>query len=67
MKSYPCRLQNVIQPGVMETDSPHPETSRIIIGCAMTVLNTLRPGLDERLYENALVIELESRGLKVEQ
>src|ERR1051325_10413994 len=29
-----------------------------ILGGAMAVLNELRPGLDERLYENALVIEL---------
>ena len=31
----------------------HKELSESIIGCAMTVLNTLRPGLDEKLYENA--------------
>jgi GxxExxY protein len=33
----------------------------------MRVLNELKPGLDEKLYENALVIELRSMGLKVEQ
>lgn len=33
----------------------------------MRVLNELRPGLDEKLYENALVIELKERGLLVEQ
>lgn len=33
----------------------------------MQVLNTLRPGLDEKLYENALVIELSRRVLRVEQ
>jgi len=33
----------------------------------MSVLNTLKPGLDEKLYENALVIELQKRGHKVEQ
>ena len=33
----------------------------------MDVLNALRPGLDEKLYENALVIELHSRGHSVEQ
>jgi GxxExxY protein len=36
----------------------------IEIGAAMTVLNTLRPGLDEKLYERALVIELRKRGHK---
>jgi GxxExxY protein len=33
----------------------------------MTVLNALRPGLDEKLYENALVIELRKRGVRVDQ
>ncbi len=33
----------------------------------MAVLNELRPGLDEKLYENALVIELVARGHTVEQ
>ena len=38
-----------------------------VIGAAMTVLNELRPGLDEKLYENALVIELVALGHKVSQ
>jgi GxxExxY protein len=33
----------------------------------MAVLNELKPGLDEKLYENALVIELAARGLTAEQ
>lgn len=33
----------------------------------MAVLNELKPGLDEKLYENALVIELVARGHAVEQ
>jgi len=33
----------------------------------MAVLNELKPGLDERLYENALLIELADRGHTVEQ
>lgn len=41
------------------------ELSKEVIGAAMTVLNELKPGLDEKLYERALVLELESRGLKV--
>jgi GxxExxY protein len=44
----------------------HKELSEVIIGSAMTVLNTLRPGLDEKLYERALAIELRKRGHKVE-
>lgn len=43
------------------------ELSHDIIGAAMFVLNELKPGLDEKLYENALVIELRDRGHKVDQ
>ncbi len=45
----------------------HEEITKEIIGAAMAVLNELKPGLDERLYERALVIELESRSHTVEQ
>ncbi len=48
-------------------DFPHEELSHDIIGAAMKVLNALKPGLDEKLYENALVIELRKRGHKVDQ
>ncbi len=50
-----------------DSDGIHRELSHDIIGAAMTVLNTLKPGLDEKLYENALVIELRKRGHRVEQ
>ena len=45
----------------------HEELSKQVIGAAMEVLNSLKPGHDERLYENALVIELRERGLQIEQ
>jgi len=45
----------------------HSEISEAIIGLAMKVLNTLKRGLDEKAYENALVIELRKRGHRVEQ
>ena len=45
----------------------HPELSEVIIGSAMKVLNTLKPGLDEKAYENALVIKLRKRGCRVDQ
>jgi GxxExxY protein len=45
----------------------HPEISEAVIGSAMKVLNTLKPGLDEKAYENALVIELRKRGHRVDQ
>jgi GxxExxY protein len=50
----------------MEKDLVHKELSETIIGAAMTVLNCLRPGLDEKLYERALVIELTKRGHRAE-
>jgi GxxExxY protein len=37
------------------------------MGAVMYVLNELKPGLDEKLYENALVIELGRQGQKVAQ
>ena len=43
------------------------ELSESIIGASMLVLNTLKPGLSEKAYENALVIELKKRGHSVEQ
>lgn len=45
----------------------HQELSDDIIGAAMAVLNQLRPGLKEKAYENALVIELRKRGRHIEQ
>jgi GxxExxY protein len=39
----------------------HEELSREIIGAAMEVLNELRPRLDEKLYERAMLIELKYR------
>ncbi|MBL9189776.1 MAG: GxxExxY protein [Opitutaceae bacterium] len=45
----------------------HAELSHAIIGAAMQVLNTLKPGLSEKAYENALVIELRNRGHRVDQ
>ena len=43
----------------------HGELSGDIIGTAMEVLNELKPGLDEKLYERAMVIELKHRGHSV--
>jgi GxxExxY protein len=45
----------------------HSELSSSVIGAAMQVLNTLKPGLSEKAYENALVIELVKRGHRVDQ
>ncbi|MGH8018378.1 MAG: GxxExxY protein [Opitutaceae bacterium] len=53
----------------MGTDSEflHKEPSETIIGCAMRVLNALKPGLDEKIYERALVIALRKPGRITEQ
>lgn len=45
----------------------HEEESNAVLGAAMKVLNTLKPGLNEKAYENALAIELRKRGRTVEQ
>ena len=41
--------------------------SERIIGCAFTVANTLGSGFLEKVYENALALELRMAGLAVEQ
>ena len=38
-----------------------------IIGCGFTVINTLGTGFLEKVYENALAIELNITGLHCEQ
>jgi len=43
----------------------HEQLSGAIIGIAMEVLNELKPGLDEVLYERAMAIELRRRGFAV--
>ena len=43
------------------------ELSRAIIGCAFTVLNTLGAGFLEKVYENALALQLREAGLAVAQ
>jgi GxxExxY protein len=52
----------------MDTDKIlHADLTESIIGSAMKVLNKLRPGLNEKAYENALVIELAKRPLRTQQ
>jgi GxxExxY protein len=50
----------------MNTDELNSLTETII-GCAIKVSNTLGTGFLEKVYENALAIELRRAGLKVEQ
>jgi GxxExxY protein len=51
----------------MSPELAHKELSESLVGSAMTVLNKLKPGLEEKIYERALVIELVKRGHQVEQ
>ena len=43
------------------------DLTQVIIGCAYAVHNKLGSGFLEKVYENALRIELEKRGLRVKQ
>ncbi|NQU09344.1 GxxExxY protein [bacterium] len=51
----------------MDTDLIHEEFSFAIIGAAMEVLNHHGHGLNEKIYENSLVVELRLRGLVPDQ
>jgi GxxExxY protein len=53
-------------PQKRSTDQDDPLT-RKIIGCAIEVHKRLGPGLLEQLYKEAMVIEMECSGLKVQK
>ncbi len=59
-------------PSSLSFRTPHKEVlyaelSHSIVGAVIKVLNTLKPGLAEKAYENALLIELKNRGHTIEQ
>lgn len=56
------RISRPVKPSIQ--DDP---LTRRIIACAIEVHRKLGPGLLEKLYEEAMVIELELAGLKVQQ
>lgn len=60
---------NTIQPRFHDSKIPEHLNvlSNKIIGCAYTVSNSLGVGFLEKVYENALAIELRKANLKVEQ
>ena len=49
----------------MKNEFKHGDLTRAIIGAAMEVLNELKPGQDEKIYERALEVELGLRGIAV--
>ncbi|MEX0785184.1 MAG: GxxExxY protein [Dehalococcoidia bacterium] len=51
--------------GGREDEYPHRELTRAIIAAAFEVHNQLGGGFLEKVYEKALVLELEARGLAV--
>lgn len=57
IRNFPARV-------VQENDDP---LTRRIIACAIEVHKRLGPGLLEKLYKEAMAIELEFAGLKVEK
>lgn len=57
---YP-RYRRSIDP----TEYPHSELTQKIIAAFFKVYNTLGYGFLEKVYENAMVVELSSKGLKV--
>ena len=51
----------------MDKELPHQELTGNVIAAAIAVHRELRPGLDEKLYERALCIELADRGIRFAQ
>ncbi len=51
----------------VEIDSQTNELTEKIIGCAYAVANTLGHGFLEKVYENALLVELGNKGLRAIQ
>lgn len=49
----------------MKHEFKHGYLTREIIGAAMEVLNELKPGQDERIYERAMEVELGLRSIAV--
>jgi GxxExxY protein len=51
----------------VQTGTDLKQLTEVIIGSAFAVLNELGNGLQEKVYENALCVELTSRGLRFAQ
>lgn len=51
----------------MESNFLHSDLTKRIIGCTYDVRNELGTGFLEKVYENALIFELQQQGLRVQQ
>jgi GxxExxY protein len=59
---------NICEQNARRTDAyPCKEETHAIIGCAFEVLNELGHGLNEKLYENSLVVEFKRRSIAFDQ
>ena len=63
----PEGVQEIAGPDHDGRKYPHRELTEAIIGCAIAVHRELHAGYVEGIYENALVYELEKRGLRIER
>ncbi|HZR19876.1 MAG TPA: GxxExxY protein [Verrucomicrobiae bacterium] len=45
----------------------HKSETKAIIGCAFEVLNGIGPGLQEKIYENSLVVAFRQKGIPFDQ
>jgi GxxExxY protein len=50
-------------PVTVVTDLKHGSTTQAIIGCAFEVINELGAGFLESVYENAMLLALQQKGL----
>jgi GxxExxY protein len=58
---------NADERGLLSPSAPINDLSREVIGAAMRVHNTLGCGFLEKVYENALIVELAKANIEVEQ
>ena len=52
-----------VRPAGKPEARPRCEEAHAVIGCAFEVFNELGPGLDEKLYENSLLVEFKRKGI----
>ncbi|MDR2863444.1 MAG: GxxExxY protein [Puniceicoccales bacterium] len=69
--NIPSQAENSDQAGTSSPDlafqpTPLQDLCYKVTGCAITVLNTIGPGLDSKIYENCMMIELAKQGLRFE-